>query len=98
MLCPRRARSLFIEVTLGTDLSDPSASLVGLPVIHELSLSKYRCDGDSYPHAPRPAQIRVCTQSDQIPDNLLPMRQQADVGPCLRVQGRPPSTNHEQEA
>ena len=66
-LCPLRARPQSGEATPVADSSDLSASLVSLPVIHESPPDRYRRDD-----APRPAQIGLSTQSDQIPDHGLP--------------------------
>ena len=80
VLCPPCTRPFHGEATPDADSSDPSASLVSLPVIHELSPGRCRREDVLDSQAPRPAQIGLCPQFDQIPDNGAPMRQQADVG------------------
>ena len=80
MLCPPRNRPFLGEATPDADSSDPSASLVSLPVIHESSPGRRRREDVLDSHTPRPAQIGVCPQSDQMPDHGPPMRPQADVG------------------
>ena len=80
MLCPPRTRPFNGEATPDADSSGLSASPVSLPVIHEFVPGRCRREDVSDPHAPRPAQIGVCPQSDQMPDHGPPMRQDTDVG------------------